>query len=65
MKLLNVKQLRAKRGGRSRSSTYRDVEAGRLPQPIKIGGRIYWDEDAVDDHLRKMIRQQAESDQVA
>ena len=28
--------------GRSRTSTLRDVEAGRIPQPFKIGGKCYW-----------------------
>lgn len=28
--------------GRSRSSTIRDIEAGLLPRPFKIGGKNYW-----------------------
>lgn len=28
--------------GRSRSSTLRDVEAGRIPRPFRIGGKNYW-----------------------
>lgn len=28
--------------GRSRSTTLRDVVAGRIPAPFKIGGKCYW-----------------------
>lgn len=28
--------------GRSRSSVLRDIEAGRIPQPIKFVGKLYW-----------------------
>ncbi|TWJ33412.1 helix-turn-helix transcriptional regulator [Geobacter argillaceus] len=28
--------------GRSRSSILRDVEAGRIPRPFKLGGKVYW-----------------------
>jgi len=48
---LNFSQLRAKLGGRARSSIYLDVEAGRLPQPFKLGGRLYWREDQVETLL--------------
>ena len=45
---------RAKLGGRSRSAIYTDLEAGRLPRPVKPGGRLYWPEGDVDSHLRDM-----------
>lgn len=45
---LTFRDLRAKIGGRARSSVYIDVEAGRLPRPIKLGGRNYWVEEEVD-----------------
>lgn len=48
LQYLNFEQLRAKLGGRSRSSVYRDVEAGRLPKPLKFGARLYWVETDVD-----------------
>ncbi len=48
---LNFSQLRAKLGGRARSSIYLDVEAGRLPQPFKLGGRLDWREDQVETLL--------------
>lgn len=50
-KYLTMAELRAKLGNRSRSAIYADLAAGRLPQPIKLGGRIYWPEGEVDAHL--------------
>ena len=49
---LTLTELRTKLGGRSRSAIYLDLAAGRLPQPIKLGGRLYWPEGDVDGHLR-------------
>ena len=51
---LTLKELRAKLGGRSRSAVYLDIAAGRLPQPVKLGGKLYWPEGDVDAHLRAM-----------
>ena len=51
---LTMKQLAAKLGNRSRGALYQDVAAGRLPQPVKLGGRLYWPEGDVDAHLRNM-----------
>jgi len=48
MRYLSFPDLQAKIGGRSRSSVYRDVEMGRLPQPIKFGARLYWIEADID-----------------
>jgi len=53
MKYLNFKDLRAKLGGRSRSAIYLDLEAGRLPPPIKLGGRLLWVDDEVDEHMHE------------
>lgn len=50
-KYINLNQLSDKLGGRSRTSIYRDCEAGRIPKPIKIGARLYWLESAVDEAL--------------
>ncbi|MET4100625.1 prophage regulatory protein [Roseovarius sp. MBR-78] len=55
---LTLTELRAKLGGRSRSAIYLDLEAGRLPQPIKLGGRLYWPEGDVDAHLRGLREQE-------
>ncbi|PUB08318.1 CP4-57 regulatory protein AlpA [Yoonia sediminilitoris] len=37
---LTLTELCIKLGGRSRSAIYVDLEAGRLPKPIKLGGRL-------------------------
>ena len=52
MKYLTFTELRAKIGGRSRSAIYLDLSAGRLPQPVKLGGKLYWPEGDIDAHLR-------------
>lgn len=51
MRYLNFNDLRAKLGGRGRTTVYRDIEEGRLPKPIKLGGRLYWVESAIDAAL--------------
>lgn len=51
---LTLTDLRAKLGNRSRSAIYADLAAGRLPQPLKLGGRLYWPETLVDAHLRSL-----------
>lgn len=48
MRYLNFSDLRAKLGGRGRTTIYRDVDHGRLPKPVKLGGRLYWIESQVD-----------------
>ncbi len=54
MHYITFKQLREKLGGRSRSSIYRDVKCGRLPQPTKVGQNLYWREDEIDDALNSL-----------
>jgi prophage regulatory protein len=56
---LTLNELRAKLGNRSRSAIYLDLAAGRLPQPVKLGGRLYWPEGDVETHLRQMREQVA------
>ena len=51
MKYLNFQELRQKLGNRGRTTIYRDIELGRLPEPIKLGGRLYWVESHVDEAL--------------
>jgi predicted DNA-binding transcriptional regulator AlpA len=48
MQYLTFRDLQSKLGNRGRTTIYRDVEAGRLPRPVKIGSRLYWCEDAVN-----------------
>lgn len=59
MRYLTLTELRAKLGNRSRSAIYLDLEAGRLPQPIKLGGRLYWPEGDVEVHLRALSEKAA------
>jgi prophage regulatory protein len=53
MLYLSFSELRAKLCGRSRSAIYLDIESGRLPPPIKLGGKLYWPETEVDQWLLK------------
>lgn len=51
MHYLTFTDLRAKLRGRSRSAIYLDIKAKRLPRPIKLGGKLYWLENEVDEWL--------------
>lgn len=55
---LNLSQLRAKLGGRSRSAIYLDLAAGRLPAPLRLGGRLYWRADELESHLSDIAEAQ-------
>jgi prophage regulatory protein len=50
-KYLSFPDLQKKLGGRSRSSIYRDIESDRIPNPVRIGARLYWIEEEVDIFL--------------
>lgn len=54
MKYLTLSELRTKLGNRSRSAIYNDLEAGRLPQPVKLGARLYWPEAELEAHLQNL-----------
>jgi predicted DNA-binding transcriptional regulator AlpA len=41
-------------GGRSRASLYRDIKSGRLPVPIKIGHRRYWEIEKLIDAIEAL-----------
>ncbi|MFT5865928.1 MAG: prophage regulatory protein [Gammaproteobacteria bacterium] len=57
MHYLSFKDLQAKLGGRGRTTIYRDVDLGRLPKPVKIGSRLYWNEADIDATLYvKLLR---------
>ena len=45
--------------GRSRSSIYRDLDAGRLPRPMRFGSRLYWDEQQVIQKLQDFLPEEA------
>lgn len=54
MQYITLSQLCERLGNRSRASIYRDLEAGRLPKPLKLGGRLYWDEARLSATLSAM-----------
>ena len=56
---LTLTELRSKLGGRSRSAIYLDLANGRLPQPIKLGSRLYGPEGDIEAHLRRLQKQDA------
>lgn len=60
MRLLTMEQLRHMLGGRGRTTIYRDVQAGRLPAPTKIGGINYFPDDKVLAALKKLDPQTSE-----
>ena len=49
MKLITFSELRAKLGGHARSTIHLDIEHQRLPSPIKLGGKLYWEEAQLND----------------
>jgi prophage regulatory protein len=51
-KYLSFNELQSKLGGRGRTTIYRDVKLGRLPKPIRIGSRLYWNEVDIDATLQ-------------
>ena len=51
---ITLTELRSRLGGRSRSAIYLDIANGRLPQPMKLGGRLYWPEGEMEAHLRAL-----------
>jgi prophage regulatory protein len=54
MRYLTLNELRTRLGNRSRSAIYRDMAEARLPQPIKLGSRLYWDEAELNAHMRAL-----------
>lgn len=53
VRYLTLQGVQEKLWGRSRSSIYRDIALGRLPQPIKFGARLYWRETDVDAAIER------------
>ncbi len=51
---ITLRQLSEKLGGRSRSSIYRDLENSHIPNPIRVGSRLYWCEEEVDNFLKSL-----------
>tara|TARA_B110000003_G_scaffold259201_1_gene278969 strand:+ start:827 stop:1009 length:183 start_codon:yes stop_codon:yes gene_type:complete len=58
MQYISFDQLQEKLGGRSRSAIYVDLEKGRLPKPLKLGRRLYWDDGELNQYLSAMMEDQ-------
>ncbi|QPI84747.1 AlpA family phage regulatory protein [Rhodobacterales bacterium HKCCA1288] len=58
MTLINFAQLQSLMAGRSRSSIYRDLNAGRLPRPMRFGSRLYWDKAQVLQKLHDFLQEE-------
>ena len=58
MKYISFDQLQEKLGGRSRSAIYVDLEKGRLPKPLKLGRRLYWDDGELNQYLSAIMEDQ-------
>ena len=54
MHYISFAELQNKLGGRGRTTIYRDVDLGRLPKPMKIGARLYWDEAEVETAIQNL-----------
>lgn len=61
MRYLTFRDLQEKLGGRGRTTIYRDLELGRLPQPVKIGSRLYWNEADIEAFMAAKANAQRES----
>lgn len=48
---ITVDQLRVKLDGHSLSSIFHDLEYSCLPNTVRIGKRLCWDEDEIDAFL--------------
>lgn len=56
MKYLTFQDLQTKLAGRGRTTIYRDIEAGRIPRPIKLGHRLYWLEADIDAAIAALAK---------
>jgi prophage regulatory protein len=59
--MLKFKALQDKLGGRSRAAIYRDMDAGRLPRPVKMGASPLWVENEVDAAIERLRQKQEAS----
>ena len=53
MKLINFNELRARLGGRARSTIYEDLKYKRIPDAIKLGGKLYWEETQLNNWFKQ------------
>lgn len=53
--LLAIEDMRRLFGGVTRQTISGYVDSGLLPQPMKWGGRNYWDHDEVRDAIKRAL----------
>lgn len=53
-RLLTLRETSERLGGRSRSALYEDMKKGRLPRPVRIGGRVYFGEADLEAHICRL-----------
>ena len=68
MRLIDFDELRTRLGGRARSTIYEDLKYERLPDPIKVGGKLYWEETQLNNwykrkHAETKQRKRTEAEQ--
>ena len=57
MNILPLKEVITRTGGKSRTTLWRDVRAGRFPAPVKVGpNRIGWLESEIEDWQENLPR---------
>ncbi|MFB3111810.1 MAG: helix-turn-helix transcriptional regulator [Gemmatimonadales bacterium] len=57
MNILPLKEVQFRTGGKSRTTLWRDVRAGRFPAPVKVGpNRIGWLESEIEDWQENLPR---------
>lgn len=55
MKLLNSKEVKERLGGICHNTMRSFVSDGVLPEPKKLGGRLYWLESDVDSAVQNLM----------
>lgn len=53
MRLLTLENVRREVFPASRSTIYRQMDEGRFPKPVRIGGRNYWRADVLSEWVEK------------
>ena len=53
MRRIDFDKLRTRLSGRARSTIYEDLKYERLPNPIKVGGKLYWEETQLDNWYKR------------
>jgi prophage regulatory protein len=57
MRLLDLDGLNAKGVKFSDTHIWRLIRAGDFPKPVKIGARLHWSEDEIDQYIANKLAQ--------